>query len=94
MVPGEFIPHNAIDKLGDERLVQESGIGDLDLVLGFNNHEGGVVTMGEHALGMTLEELQTWPAMEKMLDTCLMYIGANKNKVVKKVRFFDLRKKS
>ena len=86
-IAGEFFPHNVVDKLRDEQYVQESGIGDLDLVLGFNNQEGGLVTMGMALYNMTLETVQSPGFFKNILNSCLIYAGVNRNEAVKKVMF-------
>ena len=72
-------------KLRDEQYVWESGIGDLDLILGFNNQEGATVAMVMVAYNMSLETACTPDFFGNVLNFCLTHSGINKSEVVKKV---------
>ena len=66
--------------------MRESGIGDLDLILGFNNQEGASVTLATVLFNMTVEEIQSTGFFGELLSSCLTYSGIPKGEVVKKVR--------
>ncbi|KAK7463203.1 hypothetical protein BaRGS_00038262 [Batillaria attramentaria] len=54
-VDGDFIPRDPVELTGDEQYVQEIGMGDIDVIIGFNNKEGAMITIASELEGSPME---------------------------------------
>nr|KAG5687083.1 hypothetical protein BaRGS_017101 [Batillaria attramentaria] len=100
---GDFIPRDPLGLVHDKEYVQENGIGDIDLIAGFNNKEGAVLVLEAIRQGSSLDSLTNQAAFravppvrsvstcEKLcmlLDTCLTLTGDENDVIPQVVEFF------
>ncbi|KAK7496738.1 hypothetical protein BaRGS_00011947 [Batillaria attramentaria] len=67
-VDGEFLPREPLELVSDEKYVQEIGLADLDVLVGFNNMEGSVFLFTMLMSGTPLQALGTPQVFQGVLD--------------------------
>ena len=82
---GVFLPRPLKDLAEDEQYMQENGIGDIDVIMGFNNMEGSLVLFMLHFAQLPPESLYSPQFFHTIADICLMLNQVHENQVVRKV---------
>ena len=85
-IAGEFLFADTNALLEGEQHEQESVTGDLDLLLGLNNQEGGMILVWVTFAQMPTETLTSPAFFVQMMNNCFLLNGFNKNAVMAKVR--------
>ncbi|KAK7103719.1 acetylcholinesterase-like isoform X2 [Littorina saxatilis] len=89
LVDGEFIPRALTELIMDEQYVQENGIGDIDVIMGFNNREGALAQLMLMFFQQPKENLYTPQFFRSCMNMCFVFLGLTPNEVLKKsVEFF------
>ncbi|KAK7486053.1 hypothetical protein BaRGS_00022662 [Batillaria attramentaria] len=70
-IDGDFIPRDPLGLVHDKEYVQENGIGDIDLIAGFNNKEGAVLVLEAIRQGSSLDSLTNQAAFRAVVDSCV-----------------------
>lgn len=90
-VDGNFIPRSPVELAADEQYVQDSGMGDVDIIMGFNNQEGGFITVEFE--GSPLEGFSNAMVFMMLLDTSIKLFNNKKSdELVSKVVDFFYRR--
>ena len=82
---GVFLPRPLKELAEDEQYMQENGIGDIDVIMGFNNMEGSLVLFMLHFAQLPPESLYSPQFFHTIADICLMLNQVHENQVVRKV---------
>lgn len=82
---GVFLPRPLKELAEDEQYMQENGIGDIDVIMGFNNMEGSLVLFMLHFAQLPPESLYSPQFFHTVADICLMLNQVHDNQVVRKV---------
>ena len=82
---GVFLPRPLKELAEDEQYMQENGIGDTDVIMGFNNMEGSLVLFMLHFAQLPPESLYSPQFFHTIADVCLMLNQVHENQVVRKV---------
>ncbi|KAL8578232.1 hypothetical protein ACOMHN_040993 [Nucella lapillus] len=91
IVDGEFLPKDVTELVADDAFMKEVGAQGVDLMLGFNNQEGGILLMATNMMHLPEETLHTRDYFHGMLSSCFLAKSFKDSDILKKTVEFYYR---
>ncbi|KAL8564528.1 hypothetical protein ACOMHN_003286 [Nucella lapillus] len=81
---GELVPGRPRDLVQDPDFVEENGLGEVDIILGFDKNEGAMILMLASLLDMAPEAVHSAEYFRSVLDMCFTFTRTSHKPALKK----------
>ncbi|KAL8565178.1 hypothetical protein ACOMHN_003965 [Nucella lapillus] len=84
----ELLPGKPRELVQDLELMQDDGVGEVDIMVGFNKHEGALIVFNQLYSQMTSDALYSTDFFRVIVDMCFLLTGLNNSTVLKQTTEF------